>query len=98
MTVNDPKLTLWSLPTLSRVAGENGVVHVPKTGGGEDFSYFQQKAPGVFYFIGITPADQDPGAAPSNHSPHFYVDEAGLLLGLRLLCHLVIDYQSNPAY
>ncbi len=98
VTVNDPKLTLWSLPTLGRVAGENGVVHVPKTGGGEDFSYFQQKVPGVFYFIGITPADQDPGAAPSNHSPHFYVDESGLLLGLRLLCHLVMDYQSNPAY
>jgi amidohydrolase len=98
VTVNDPKLTLWSLPTLTRVAGDRGVVHVPKTGGGEDFSYYQQNVPGAFYFIGITPRGKDPAQAPANHSPHFYVDEAGLLLGLRLLSHLVVDYQAQPAY
>jgi len=98
VTVNDPKLTLWSIPTLSRVAGDAGVVHVPKTGGGEDFSYFQKEIPGAFYFVGITPRDQDPAKAPANHSPYFYVDESGLLLGLRLLAHLVVDYQHKPAY
>jgi len=98
VTVNDPKLTLWSIPTLSRVAGDAGVVHVPKTGGGEDFSYFQKEIPGAFYFVGITPRGQDPAKAPANHSPYFYVDESGLLLGLRLLAHLVVDYQHKPAY
>jgi amidohydrolase len=98
VTVNDAKLTLWSLPTLTRVAGADGVVHVPKTGGGEDFSYFQKEVPGAFYFIGITPADKDPARAPANHSPLFVVDESGLLLGLRLLLNLVADYQANPAY
>jgi amidohydrolase len=96
VTVNDTRLTLWSLPTLGRVAGEGGVEHIPKTGGGEDFSYFQKEIPGVFYFIGITPAGQDAGKAPSNHSPYFYVDESGLLLGVRLLAHLVVDYQDKP--
>ena len=97
VTVNDPRLTLWSLPTLTRVAGDDNVVHIPRTGGGEDFSYFQKEIPGVFYFIGITPRGQDPSKAPSNHSPHFYVDEQGLLLGLRLIAHLVVDFQSaNP--
>lgn len=94
VTVNDPKLALWSLPTLTRVAGDNNVIHVPRTGGGEDFSYFQKEIPGVFYFIGITPEGQDPSKAPSNHSPHFYVDEKGLLLGLRLVANLVVDYQK----
>jgi amidohydrolase len=98
VTVNDPKLTLWSLPTLTRVAGDKGVMHVPKTGGGEDFSYFQKEVPGAFYFVGITPRDRDPAHAPANHSPYFYVDESGLLLGVRLLAHLVADYQANPAY
>ena len=98
VTVNDPKLALWSLPTLSKVAGDNNVVHVPRTGGGEDFSYYQKEIPGVFYFIGITPEGQDPAKAPSNHSPHFYVDEKGLLLGVRLVAHLVVDYQkARPA-
>jgi len=98
VTVNDTKLTLWSLPTLSRVAGDQGVMHVPKTGGGEDFSYFQKEIPGAFYFIGITPRGQDPAKAPANHSPYFYVDEAGLLLGLRTLAHLVVDYQAKPPH
>ena len=94
VTVNDTKLTLWSLPTLCKVAGDSGVVHVPKTGGGEDFSYFQKEIPGVFFFIGITPRSENASRAPANHSPHFHVDEQGLLLGLRLLTHLVVDYQA----
>jgi amidohydrolase len=96
VTVNDPRLTLWSLPTLSRVAGEGNVVHVPKTGGGEDFSYFQKEIPGAFFFVGITPRGADAHKAPANHSPLFTVDESGLLTGLRLLAHLVLDYQSGP--
>ena len=98
VTVNDPKLTLWSLPTLTKVAGDDNVVHIPRTGGGEDFSYFQKEIPGVFYFIGITPEGKDPAKAPANHSPHFFVDESGLLLGLRLLTRLVVEYQKHPAY
>ena len=98
VTVNDPKLSLWSLPVISKVAGESNVVHIPRTGGGEDFSYFQKEIPGVFYFIGITPPGKDPAQAPSNHSPHFYVDEDGLLLGVRLLANLVAEYQKSPAY
>ena len=97
VTVNDTKLTLWSLPTLSRVAGDANVVHVPKTGGGEDFAYFLKEIPGAFFFIGITPPGQDAAKAPSNHSPLFRVDESGLLLGVRLLAHLVLDFQAKPA-
>lgn len=95
VTVNDTRLTLWSLPTLTRVAGEGHVVHVPKTGGGEDFAYFQKEIPGAFFFLGITPPAEDASKAPANHSPLFRVDEAGLLPGVRLLAHLVADYQAG---
>ena len=97
VTVNDTRLTLWSLPTLARAAGEGNVVHVPKTGGGEDFSYFQKEIPGAFFFVGITPKGEDPRKAPANHSPLFRVDESGLLVGMRLLAGLVVDYQARPA-
>ena len=96
VTVNDTRLTLWSLPTLERVAGKGNVVHVPKTGGGEDFAYFQKEVPGAFFFIGITAPGVDASKAPSNHSPLFRVDESGLLPGLRLLTRLVLDYQASP--
>ncbi|MBL8382733.1 MAG: amidohydrolase [Burkholderiales bacterium] len=97
VTVNDTRLTLWSLPTLEKVAGRGHVVHVPKTGGGEDFSYFQKEIPGAFFFVGVTARGTDPARAAANHSPHFRVDEDGLLLGMRLLAHLAVDFAARPA-
>jgi amidohydrolase len=63
----------------------------------EDFSYFAQQAPGLFFWIGITPSDQDPRRAAPNHSPLFKVDETGLLVGLRSMLHLVADYTGSGA-
>ncbi len=91
VTVNDPALTEAMLPTLARVAGE-GLELVPNVTGSEDFSYFQRLIPGLFFFVGVTPPGTDPARAPSNHSPHFYADERGLLIGLRALAHLAVDY------
>ena len=91
VTVNDPALTEWSVPTLSRIAGP-GLMLIPKVAGAEDFSYFQQRIPGFFFFVGVTPKDKDAREAAPNHSPRFFVDESGLLLGLRSLAHLAADY------
>ena len=59
-----------------------------KITGYEDFSYYQQKIPGFFYFIGITPTGVDRKQSAPNHSPRFFVDESALLLGVRSLAHL----------
>ncbi len=91
VTINDPVLTEAMLPTLRRVAGA-GLELVPKVTGSEDFSFFQRVLPGLFVFIGVTPPGTDPKQAAPNHSPRFYVDEAGLLLGVRTLAHLACDY------
>ena len=52
--------------------------------------------PGLFFFLGITPA-AEVGRAPANHSPFFFVDESALLTGVRALAHLTADYLSTPA-
>jgi amidohydrolase len=91
VTVNDPALTEAMLPTLRRVAG-SGLEMVPKVTGSEDFSFFQRVVPGLFVFIGVTPPGSDPKQAAPNHSPRFYADEAGLLLGVRTLANLACDY------
>jgi amidohydrolase len=96
VTVNDPKLTEWSLPTLSGIVGP-GLIQVPKFTGAEDFSYFQQRIPGFFYFVGVTPRDRDARQAPPNHSPHFYVDESALIVGVRSLARLAADYFAAHA-
>jgi len=98
VTVNDAQLTEAMLPTLERVAGAANVLMTPKVTGSEDFSYFQHVVPGLFFFVGVTPAGTDPRTSAPNHSPLFFVDETGLALGARALAHLTCDYLSaQPA-
>jgi amidohydrolase len=96
VTVNDAALTETMLPTLRRVAGAERVITVPKVTGSEDFSCYQQVVPGMFFFVGVTPADQDPEHAEPNHSPRFVVDEAALPLGVRALAQLACDWLEAP--
>jgi amidohydrolase len=92
VTVNDPALTEWSLPTLGRFAGEDKVRVVDKICGAEDFSFFQKEVPGFFYFMGCTPPQRDVATAAPNHSPRFFVDEACLKLGVKTLSGLALDW------
>lgn len=97
VTVNDEALTNWAVPVLKRIASEAMVGVCPKTCGAEDFAYYQQEVPGMFFFIGCTPPDQDCKYAPSNHSPRFYVDERGLNVGVKSLAALALDWLSTRA-
>jgi amidohydrolase len=92
VTINDPALTERMIPTLQRVAGEGNYRVAPLTGTAEDFSYFQQKVPGMFFFLGVTPRDQDWTKAAQNHSPLFFADESALPVGVRALTNLAVDY------
>jgi len=89
---NDPGLTERTVPSLERAAGASNVVVVNPTLGAEDFSFFQQKVPGVFFWVGTRPKNQSAEEAPSNHSPMFYIDESGLLLGVRAMAHVAVDF------
>jgi amidohydrolase len=91
VTRNDPALTAQMVPTLERVAGPGKAIVGPLTGTAEDFSYFQQEAPGLFFFLGVTPPGQEAGAA-QNHSPLFFADESALPVGVRALTSLTVDY------
>ena len=92
VTVNDVPLTERMVPTLRRVAGADKVFVGQKTTGYEDFSFYQQKIPGFFYFLGITSRGTDRKQSAPNHSPRFFVDESALVLGVRSLAHLTLDY------
>ena len=94
ITYNDPAITEQMAPTLRRVAGPSNVEVVNATLGAEDFSFFQQKVPGLFFWLGTRPKNQTAEEAASNHSPLFYVDESGLELGVRAIVHVAVDYLS----
>lgn len=95
VTVNDPALTQKMVPTLERVAGAGKATVGPLTGTAEDFSYFQQRVPGLFFFLGVTPPGQEATAA-ANHSPLFFADESALPVGVRALTNLTVDYLRMP--
>jgi amidohydrolase len=92
ITYNDPALTRRMLPTLERVAGAERVVEVLPDTVAEDFAWYQQRVPGLFFWLGVRdPAVAAADAAP-NHSPGFRVDERALPLGVRALARLAIDF------
>jgi amidohydrolase len=95
VTVNDPALTEKMIPTLKRIGGDGGSRPQQRVMVAEDFSYFEEKVPGMFYFVGVTPKDQDMAAAAPNHSPRFHIEESGLLQGARSLAALTVDFLSS---
>ena len=95
ITYNDKALTKQMLPTLVKVAGKENINLINAITGAEDFSYYQQEVPGLFFFLGGTPLDMDPKLAPSHHTPDFFVDDSGMLLGVKALSQLTLDYLAK---
>lgn len=92
ITYNDPNLTAQMLPSLKTSAGENNVFEIKAITGAEDFSFFQQKIPGLYFFLGgMTPGSE----AFPHHTPDFFIDEGGLLLGVKTFIQLTLDYLNN---
>jgi amidohydrolase len=92
VTHNDPALTERMTPTLERIAGERLDTNVAPTTTAEDFSRYQEKVPGLFFFLGVAPRGIEPRDAAPNHSPRFFVDEEALPVGVRALASLAADY------
>jgi amidohydrolase len=92
VTYNNPELTRQMMPSVVQAAGEDNVHLVRAVTGAEDFSFYAQKAPGLFLFLGgMPPGTENP--AP-HHTPDFYVDDTGMKLGVRTLCYLTVDYMD----
>ncbi len=89
--INDPKLTSRALTTLEGVVGPDRVREISLQTTAEDFSFYGRAAPAFFFWIGITPPEQNPETAPFNHSPNFYVDEAGIKIAVRAMLALAMD-------
>jgi amidohydrolase len=93
VTYNDPTLTTKAIETLKMVAGDTNVKDMKAITGGEDFSYFQEKVPGVYFFLGgMTPGNTNPYP---HHTPDFLIDDSGLTLGVKAMSQLALDYLND---
>jgi amidohydrolase len=97
ITTNDPELVAQMLPTLERVAGRDRVFRALPRTGAEDFAFYQEQVPGFYFWLGVRPPDVPEEQAAPNHSPHFFVDEAALPLGVRTLAGLAVDFLESGA-
>jgi amidohydrolase len=94
ITYNDPMLTEQMLPSLKNTAGQENVLLTEAVTGAEDFSFYQAKIPGLFIFLGGMPKGKKPEEMPSHHTPDFYIDESGFILGMKTMANLTVDYMN----
>ncbi len=87
--VNDVALTERLRDVVARSLGAERLADMRPSMGGEDFSAYQQRAPGVFAFVGA--GNIDAGIAYPHHHPRFQIDERSLDIGLRYLVAATID-------
>jgi amidohydrolase len=92
VTYNDPALVKKTLPSLIKAAGDENVSESTWITGAEDFSFFAAKAPSFFFNLGGMPKGTDPRKAGPHHTPDFYLDESGFIVGVKAFCQLVFDY------
>lgn len=90
VTYNNPELTKQMLPSLFAAAGEENVRVTPAITGAEDFSFFAKEVPSLYYFVGGK-RPSDPNPYP-HHTPDFFIDESGMLTGVRTMTRLALDY------
>ncbi len=93
VTYNTPELVKKMLPSLEKAAGKENVILSEWTTGAEDFSFFGEKAPSFYFFVGGMPKGKDPKTAAAHHTPDFYIDDSRLDVGVKAFCNLVFDYK-----
>ena len=92
VTFNTPDLVKKMVPSLEKAAGKNMVFEREWTTGAEDFSYFGEKAPAFYFFLGGMPKGKGPQEAAGHHTPDFYLDDSRLDVGVKAFCNIVFDY------
>ena len=97
VTYNNPALVKMMLPSLEAATGKGNLIENEWTTGAEDFSFYGQKAPAFFFFLGGMPKGQDPLKAAPHHTPDFIIDDSQLDVGVKAFCNLVFDYSKLSA-
>jgi amidohydrolase len=92
---NDPQLVAGMLPSLRRAVGATNLVEVPQRMGAEDFSFYQEVVPGCLLRLGS--GNTAKGIAAPIHTPEFDIDEECLVVGVKVLSNLALDFLDQHA-
>jgi amidohydrolase len=95
--INNPALTTRVHDSIVKAIGADHVVESKPWMASEDFAYFANEVPSVYFWVGSTPVGQDALKAPANHSPKFFMDEGALKIGMESMLQATLDYLNAPA-
>lgn len=96
LTYNQPNLTQKMASSLQKTVGEDKLHVMKAMTAAEDFSYYQNEIPGLYFFIGGRPEEEPEGRdLDGHHTPDFYIDESGLITGVNAFVNLTLDYMQN---
>ena len=91
--VNDERMAGLMADVAAQVVGKDNVKSGVRTMGGEDMSFFLQKVPGCFAFVGSAPKG---GKASPHHSATFDIDEESLVIGAEVMSRVAVKYLEGP--
>jgi metal-dependent amidase/aminoacylase/carboxypeptidase family protein len=97
VTFNNHELADQMRPVLEAVAGEGRVLSTRPVTGAEDFSFFAERVPGMYIALGGRSSDISEDEAPGHHTPEFRIDESGLLLGVKAMTAMALEYMGAHA-
>jgi amidohydrolase len=95
VTFNDPALVEETLPTIRRVVGDGNTLLIKPFMPAEDFAYYQKVIPGFYYFLGV--GNRAKGITAGWHTPEFDVDEESLVIGVKVMSNVLLDYLDRHA-
>jgi amidohydrolase len=91
VTVNNERVTARMVPVLERAADGDAILS-ELSGAADDVSVLLAQVPGLYFNLGIVPRSQDITKAAPNHSPDFFIDESALVVGVRALAMVTVNY------
>jgi amidohydrolase len=95
VTYNEPALVEETLPVMRRVLGAENVFVIKPFMPAEDFSNYQKIIPGFFYFLGV--GNRAKGISAGWHTPEYDVDEESLVVGVKVMSNVLLDYLERHA-
>lgn len=94
ITYNDPKLMEKMLPSLKNSAGKNNVILNNAKTLAEDYAYYLNEVPGFMFELGGYNINEQ-RKAPPHHTPDFFIDDNSMLLGVKVMTNLALDFLGS---
>jgi len=94
ITYNDPDMMNKMLPSIKKSAGSDNVILSNAKTLAEDYAYYLNEIPGFLFELGAYNTNET-REAPAHHTPDFFIDDNSMLLGVKVMTNLALDFLKS---